>query len=96
MRTPFFILALGAAFLFATPSADAAKTKKERRAAGGERLLSRFDRDHNGSLDSKESERVQKAFAVLKKLDTDNDGKLSDSEIGAAKIEKREPRKRKQ
>lgn len=94
MRTPSLLLAIGSALLFtAIPNADAAKKpgKGERRGEG--RLLSRFDRDHNGTLDTQESDRVRKAFNALKNLDTDKNGDLSDTEISAAKLA--EPRKRK-
>lgn len=94
MHKSILALALSAAFLLAPTPAEAAKPKRERR--GGERLLARFDRDHNGSLDTQESERVKKAFAALKSLDTDKNGELSDSEIGAAKIAQPQKGKKKQ
>jgi hypothetical protein len=69
------------------------RPRKDGRASAG-RVLSRFDRDSNGSLDASEAERVRRLFNMLKALDTDNDGKLSDSEAAAAKIEKRQGRKK--
>ena len=76
--------------LLTASTAEAAKGKK-----GGKRaeratamLLGRFDRDGSGMLEQKESERVRNVFAALKKLDTDNNGELSDSEIAATKVQK--------
>jgi len=53
------------------------------------RFLSRFDADHNGSIDTTEAERVRLAYDAMKKLDTNGDSQLSDSEITAAKIPQR-------
>jgi hypothetical protein len=76
--------------LLTASTAEAAKKNKggkrgERAAA---MMLGRFDRDGSGSLEQKESERVRRLFAALKKLDADNNGELSDSEITAVKVEK--------
>jgi Ca2+-binding EF-hand superfamily protein len=71
------------AILFAVP-ADAAKRNREDRMAG--RMMGRFDANKDGSIDTSEAERVRKAFDALKALDIDNDGKLSDTEITAAKV----------
>jgi hypothetical protein len=82
-------IALG---LLTASTAEAAK--KNRAGKRGERaaamMLGRFDRDGSGTLEQKESERVRQIFTALKKLDTDNNGELSDSEIAATKIEKRQ------
>lgn len=51
-------------------------------------MLSRFDRDSSGSLDTSEAERARRLFAALKTLDTDKDGAISDSEASSAKLGK--------
>lgn len=74
-----------------SPSAEAAKADKsakvEKRA--GKRMLSRFDTNRDGSLDTNEAQRVRTAYKALKDLDTDKNGELSDSEITVAKIPQR-------
>jgi outer membrane murein-binding lipoprotein Lpp len=87
------ILTIAAALtigLLSASTAEAAKKNKE--GKGGERavgqVLGRFDRDNNGSLDQKESKRVQQLCAGLKRLDSYMNGELSESEIAAAKVEK--------
>ena len=65
--------------------ADAAGKKKRNRAHEGQ-MLSRFDRNADAKIDGQEAERVRAAFSDLSALDTDHDGKLSDSEISAAKV----------
>ena len=52
----------------------------------GPRFLGRFDADHNGQLQSAEAQRLREVYQIIKKLDTDGDGQLSDSEIQAAKL----------
>ena len=81
------VATVGASLMFPI-SADAAKAAKAEKREGqmAARMLGRFDANKDGSLDSTESERVRKAFAALKSLDTDKNGELSDSEIGAAKV----------
>ncbi len=74
-----------ALFVIAAP-AQAAKGKKGKKGADSGRVLSRFDRDHNGTIDGTEVARVQGAFAALATLDTDHNGQLSESEIAGAKI----------
>jgi len=70
---------------------EAAKPRKAERAENraAARMLGRFDRNHDGSLDTSEAQRVRKAFDALKDLDSDKNGELSDSEISAAKVAKR-------
>ncbi len=82
--------AVGITLAAPTP-AHAAKPGKagkgEQRVAA--RMLARFDRNDDQTLDATEAERVRNAFETLKALDKDNDGQLSDSEISAAKIGKK-------
>lgn len=80
------------AFICLSAPVDAAKGKKRERATGG-RMLNRFDRNGDGKIEGQEAERLRAVFAGLAALDTDRDGKLSDSEVAAAKIR---PGKRKQ
>jgi EF hand len=75
-----------ALFVIAAP-AQAAKGTKGKRGANPGRILSRFDRDKSGAIDGAEVAHVQTAFTALATLDTDKDGKLSESEVAAAKIE---------
>jgi hypothetical protein len=86
-KTILLLVAAVGGMMFATPAEAAKGEKRQGRMAG--RMLGRFDANKDGSLDSKESERVRKAFTVLKNLDTDKNGELSDSEIGAAKVTSR-------
>ncbi|MHA3773696.1 hypothetical protein ACXR0O_19360 [Verrucomicrobiota bacterium sgz303538] len=76
-----------AAITVSAPSAFAAKNenrpKGEKRST---RMLSRFDTNHDGSIDSTEAVRVRNAYEALKALDTNKDGQLSDSEITAMKV----------
>lgn len=80
------VLVLGA-ITVSTSSAFAAKNdnapKGEKRSP---RMLSRFDSNHDGSIDSTEAVRVRNAYEALKALDTNKDGQLSDSEITAMKV----------
>jgi hypothetical protein len=78
------VAAVGGGLMLPTPVEAAKAEKREGRMAA--RMLGRFDANKDGSLDATESERVRKAFAALKGLDTDKNGELSDSEIGAAKV----------
>lgn len=53
-------------------------------------LLKKYDADKNGTIEGTEAEALRKAFDAdktgpLKKLDTNNDGTLDDSEIAAIK-----------
>lgn len=80
-----------------SPSAEAAKGDKSARVEkrAGKRMLSRFDANRDGSLDTNEAQRVRTAYQALKNLDTDKNGELSDSEITAAKIPKRKGKRAK-
>ena len=49
-------------------------------------MLGRFDANKDGSLDSKESERVRMAFTALKAWILTKMKSFRDSEIGAAKV----------
>jgi hypothetical protein len=81
------LLATASLALFVvTAPAFAAKGNKGKKGAKPGRVLSRFDRDHNGAIDGQEVARVQAAFASLTALDTDNNGQLSEAEITAAKV----------
>jgi hypothetical protein len=83
-KTILLLVAVVGGTMLATPAEAAKAEKREGRMAA--RMLGRFDANKDGSLDATESERVRKAFAALKGLDTDKNGELSDSEIGAAKV----------
>jgi hypothetical protein len=74
-----------ALFVIAAP-AQAAKGNKGKKGAHAGRVLARFDRDHNGTIDGAEVAHVQAVYAALAALDTDKNGVLSESEIAAAKI----------
>ena len=86
------LVAIALTAVFTAAPAEAAKKNKPRRDghANAGRILSRFDRNNDGSLDQRESEHVRRFFGAVKSLDADKNGELSDSEITAAKIEKRE------
>jgi len=71
-----------ALFVIAAP-AQAGGGKKGEASA---RVLAHFDKDHNGVIDGAEVARVQAVYAALYALDTDHDGKLSETELAAAKI----------
>lgn len=81
------LLALASLALFVVVApAQAAKGAKGKKGANPGRVLARFDRDHNGTIDGQEVAHVQAVYAALATLDTDHNGQLSDSEIAAAKI----------
>jgi hypothetical protein len=86
------IAAITLTTMFTAAPAEAAKKNKANRDghANVGRILSRFDRNNDGSLDQRESEHVRRFFGAVKSLDSDKNGELSDSEITAAKIEKRQ------
>jgi hypothetical protein len=77
------IVALGLSF---TIPAQAAKPGKEGRK-GRKALLATYDKNSNGKIDGEEVDALKKDFAAgkpeLKSLDANNDGTLSDEEIGA-------------
>ena len=82
-------LLMGAALTAWAVQAPAQAAKGTKGAKGGAksgRLLARFDRDHNGTIDGQEVERLQAVYDSLAALDIDHNGKLSESEISAAKI----------
>ena len=79
------ILTLAALLYFSAP-ANAADGKKGKRAGAG-RMLGRFDRNGDGKIDGKEAEHVRGIYSALAALDTDHDGKLSYSEVAAAKVQ---------
>jgi hypothetical protein len=83
-KTILLLVAVIGGMLVDTPAQAAKAGKREARMAA--RMLGRFDANKDGSLDAKESERVRKAFAALKGLDSDKNGELSDSEIDVAKV----------
>lgn len=79
------LIALASLALFLTPATtEAAKGNKGKK--GGSRMLSRFDRNQNGTIDGQEVARVQAAYAALAALDADKNGVLSESELAAAKV----------
>lgn len=78
-----FTLAIVALFALSAPAFAGAKKKK---GAGGGRVLAHFDRNHDGSIDAKEGQRMIATYSALAALDTDHNGTLSESEVAAAKI----------
>lgn len=74
------------AFCIAAVPAQAAKAGKGKKGAKSGRVLVRFDRDHNGTIDGAEVARVQAAYTALAALDTDKNGELSETELAAAKV----------
>ena len=84
--TRYFVLALGVA-CFALPAASFAKKDKAMKPG---KIVRMYDTNGNGIIDGAEIDAVRKAYEAdlngpLKQFDTDNDGKLSDSEIAAMK-----------
>lgn len=74
----------------AMPATSLAGKGGEKKGGKHEDPFTRYDADANGTLDATEKEAVRKDFEKkpdgrLKKLDTDNDGKLSDEELNAFK-----------
>ena len=59
---------------------------KKRQPSAGQ-ILGRFDRDQNGKVDGKESERLKTLYATLAALDKDHNGQLSDEEIATDSVE---------
>jgi hypothetical protein len=92
--TTLSILTAIALALGVTP-AEAAKGNKgnKREANRTAFMLGRMDRDGNGKLEGKESERLKNIYGALRKLDTDANGELSESEIAAAEVKKPQGRK---
>ena len=90
MKAPSFaVLTAIAIGLITTLPAEAAKGNKNKPAQGdrqGKRMLAHFDTNHDGTIDTNESARLRSAFDVLKSIDKDNNGKLSDEEIAATKV----------
>ena len=90
MKAPSFVFltALAIGLITALP-AEAAKGNKNKAGQGdrqGKRMLAHFDTNRNGTIDSDESARLRSAFNVLRDLDKDKNGKLSDEEIAATKV----------
>lgn len=83
------LLCLGA---LAIPTTSfAAKDKKANKPG---KVVREYDTNANGLIDGSEIEAMRKAFDAdktgpLKQFDTDSDGKLSDTEIGAIKGRKK-------
>ena len=90
------LIAAVVALVFSAVPAEAAKgaRKGKRDQANGARYFARFDSNRDGSLDSTEAQRVRQAYEVMKKLDSNGDAQLSDSEISAAKVAQRKAGKR--
>jgi hypothetical protein len=77
--------------------AQAKPGKKAQKSASNRanvRALSLLDRNHDGSFDSTESERVLALHSALVALDADRDGKLSESEVAAAKVPVRKKKRK--
>jgi hypothetical protein len=96
MYRPALLTVVVASLLLTSLPADAAKEKKAAKKGqnSSARTINRFDRNHDGSLDSKEADGVRNTYNAIKKLDTNGDGQLSDSEISAAKVTQRKAGKR--
>jgi len=87
MIKPAHLIAVALAAVVLIPSPALAGGKKGKKgSAGASRVLGRFDRNHDGSLDSTEAERAKSIYAALAGADSDHDGKLSDTEIAAVKL----------
>ncbi len=97
-RPPLLTLLVAVCLLAPVGAEAAAKAKKNKKAGGPPtaQILARFDRNHDGVLDAGEAAHVRHVFEALQSLDTDKDGKLSDSEITAAKVAKKGERRKKQ
>ena len=80
--TSIFIPAVGLLLALAFPVQAGKKAGKR----GSLRALAALDRNHDGSFDATEAERVTALYSALAALDTDRDGKLSESEVAAAKV----------
>jgi hypothetical protein len=96
MKQPVAISAIAGA-LFTLPFATAFAKPAKDRPSGGTYGCARFDLNANGILDPSEKESLLKAFSegdpALKLLDTNNDGKLDETEL--ATIELPQPKKKK-
>ena len=87
--TTISILTAIALALGITPAEAAKKNKGNKREANRTALmLGRMDRDGSGKIDGKEADRLKNIYGALRKLDTDANGELSDSEIAAAEVKK--------
>jgi hypothetical protein len=89
MKRILSILTMAALGLSFTIPAQAAKPGKEGKKGkkAGAALLATYDKNGNGKIDGEEVDALKKDFAAgkpeVKALDTNNDGTLSDEEIGA-------------
>ena len=98
IRILTLVVALAALAIPSTSFAGKGKGNKAGKGAG--KAAAQYDTNANGMIDGDEIEALRKAFAAdptgpLKAIDTDNDGKLSDSEISAIKIHKKGDKKKK-
>lgn len=89
-KNPVLSLLLVAAVLAPAPLLAAAKpvAKPEAKAEGKAKGLAKYDANHNRVIDAEEYAAVREAFekdpkGELAKMDTDHDGKLSDTELAA-------------
>ena len=86
-------LTAGACFLTCLGAVAEAKPAKNA-ASKATPGCSRFDKDENGELDASEKAALQEAFAAgdttIRLLDTNNNGKLEESEIAAIKLDGKE------
>jgi hypothetical protein len=99
--TKLHTFALAAAILgLALPASALAGGKQKTGNMRPGQILKQFDTNHNGVIDpGAESDALRQAFATnprLKFLDTNNDGKLDDSEIAAIKGKGHAGKKKKQ
>ena len=77
----------------AKPKPKAAARQAGKQGAQAANLLARFDRNGNGVLDADEKDAVRQLFVALKAYDTNNDGKLDDSELAKFQVAKRQKKK---
>jgi len=91
IRKPHFLAVAVGALVFALPStllaAKGNKGAKRHEAVPSARLLKRYDRNGNGSIDGEEIVALRKTFNLFKGLDKDSNGTLDDSEVAAIKVE---------
>lgn len=88
-NTSLLLIAGTCLLTFLNPVADAKPAKNA--ASKATPGCSRFDADENGALDDKEKTALREAFeagdTTLRLLDTNNNGKLDESEIEAIKLD---------
>lgn len=69
-----------------SPAHAAGKGKGKNKPAEPGAVLSRFDRNKDGSIDSQEATRVNGLYASLYALDKNHDGQISSDELAGVKV----------